>query len=33
MENVKIEEQKTDELIEVVNREAEEAEKEQAIAQ
>ena len=33
MENVKVEEEKTDELIQVVNREAEEAEKEQAIAQ
>jgi len=33
MENVKIEEEKTDELIQIVNKEAEEAEKEQAIAQ
>jgi len=33
MEDVKIEEAKTDELIIVVNKEAEEAEKEQAIAQ
>ena len=33
MENVKVEEQKTDELIQIVNREAEEAEREQAIAQ
>lgn len=33
MENVKIEEEKTDELIQIVNKEAEDAEKEQAIAQ
>lgn len=33
MENVKVEEAKTDELIIIVNKEAEEAEKEQAIAQ
>lgn len=33
MENVKVEEQKTDELIQIVNKEAEEAEREQAIAQ
>lgn len=33
MENVKVEEEKTDELIQIVNKEAEDAEKEQAIAQ